>query len=206
MHQHKFNLFSVGLTGGIGCGKTAVANRFSEHGIAVIDTDQIAHKLTAIGGIAIPLIAEHFGPDFIASDGSLQRAKMRAEIFSDKQAKLRLEAILHPLIRLECEAAARVATGPYLIFVVPLLIESGSWKDRVDRTLVVDCSPATQIKRVMQRNGLTYEQAQTIIAHQATRATRLAYADEVISNQEDTPLICLYNKVDALHQYYLKLA
>ncbi|KAG0297483.1 hypothetical protein BGZ96_006245 [Linnemannia gamsii] len=130
----------------------------------------------------MPLIAEHFGPTFIAPDGSLKRRKMRATIFSDEHAKLRLEAILHPLIRLECEAAARAASGQYLMFVVPLLIESSSWQDRVDRILVVDCSPATQIKRVMQRNGLTREQVQAIIARQANRATRLAHADDTASS------------------------
>lgn len=153
----------------------------------------------------MPLIAEHFGQTFIAPDGSLERIKMRATIFNDEQAKLRLEAILHPLIRLECESAAHAASGQYLMFVVPLLIESSSWQDRVDRILVVDCSPATQIKRVMQRNGLTREQVQAIIARQANRAIRLAHADDVISNDEDTPLTFLYNEVDALHQYYLKL-
>ncbi|KVC75951.1 dephospho-CoA kinase [Burkholderia ubonensis] len=195
-------MLAVGLTGGIGSGKTTVADLFAARGASIVDTDLIAHRITAPGGLAMPAIEQAFGPDFIAADGSLDRAKMRALIFSDDAARRRLEAITHPLIRTETDREGREARGAYVMFVVPLLVESGSWKSRVDRVLVVDCDVETQIARVMRRNRFTREQVEAIIARQATRDARLAAADDVIVNDATTP-DALAAQVDALHQRYL---
>ncbi|KVO97950.1 dephospho-CoA kinase [Burkholderia ubonensis] len=195
-------MLAVGLTGGIGSGKTTVADLFAARGASIVDTDLIAHRITAPGGLAMPAIEQAFGPDFVAADGSLDRAKMRALIFSDDAARRRLEAITHPLIRTETDREGREARGAYVMFVVPLLVESGSWKSRVDRVLVVDCDVETQIARVMRRNRFTREQVEAIIARQATRDARLAAADDVILNDATTP-DALAAQVDALHQRYL---
>lgn len=199
------DMFSVGLTGGIGSGKSVVAERFALHGAAVVDSDLIAHQITAPGGAAMPLIEAHFGSQFLTPTGALDRARMRALVFGDATAKLKLEAITHPLIRAECDRAARAALGPYVIYVVPLLVESGNWKDRVNRVLVVDCSESTQIRRVIERNGFTREQVEAIMARQATRAARLACADDVIDNDQ-APLEHVLKKVDKLHLDYLQRA
>jgi dephospho-CoA kinase len=196
--------FSVGLTGGIGCGKTTVATMFAARGAAVIDTDLIAHRLTAPGGIAIPAIKTQFGDDFITSTGALDRARMRAFVFADPTAKKRLEAILHPLIRKECERDAASAHGTYLLFVVPLLLETGSWRQRVSRILVVDCPEQQQIIRVMDRNGWSEPQVRAIIAAQATREERLAAADDVVFNDGDPA--ALAPQIDRLHALYCSLA
>ncbi|VVE82221.1 dephospho-CoA kinase [Pandoraea sputorum] len=196
--------YAIGLTGGIGSGKTTVANLFATHGIAIIDTDAIAHSITAPGGAAMPAIRLDFGDAFVAPDGSLERARMREAVFSDNAAKARLEAITHPLIRTECERAAAEAEGPYLIFVVPLLVESGTWRERVQRILVVDCTEETQIARVMSRNRFTREQVQAIMARQASRAQRLAVADDIIDN--DAQQAPLAPQVDRLHAAYLQFA
>lgn len=193
--------FSVGLTGGIGSGKTTVANLFADRGATVIDTDAIAHQLTVSGGIAIDAIRAEFGSASIDASGAMDRARMRTQVFGNLGAKKRLEAILHPLIRQESERAARNAKGAYVIFVVPLLIESGRWKARVSRVLVVDCPEELQIRRVMERNGMTREQVLAIMATQASRADRLAAADDVIVN--DCPLEALHAEVDRLHTLYL---
>lgn len=198
-------MFAVGLTGGIGSGKTTVAALFATHGATVVDTDVIAHRITARGGEAMPLIEQAFGPQFVAADGSLERAKMRALVFSDDAAKARLEAITHPLIRAHTEREREAASGPYVIVVVPLLVESGAWQSRVDRVLVVDCSVETQIARVMGRNAFSREQVLAIIARQATRDARLAAADDVIVN-EGTPFETLAQDVRRLHQHYSALA
>ncbi|HGL4259728.1 dephospho-CoA kinase [Burkholderia dolosa] len=198
-------MFSIGLTGGIGSGKTTVADLFGVRGASIVDTDLIAHRITAPGGLAMPAIEQAFGRDFVAPDGSLDRARMRALIFSDDDARRRLEAITHPLIRGETEREAREAQGAYVMFVVPLLVESGTWEARTDRVLVVDCAVETQIERVMRRNGFTREQVKAIIARQATREARLAAADDVIVNDATTPA-ALAAQVDALHQRYLGLA
>src|ERR1700682_1319518 len=198
-------MFAVGLTGGIGSGKTTVADLFAAHGVPIVDTDLIAHRITAPHGVAMPSIAQEFGRDFIAADGSLDRAKMRALVFSDNTAKSRLEAITHPLIRAETERERNGAKGPYLIVVVPLLVESGNWKTRVDRVLVVDCSVDMQLARVMRRNAFTREEVLAIVGRQATREARLAAADDVIVN-EDAPLEHLAAQVDRLHRQYLSLA
>ncbi len=196
--------FSVGLTGGIGSGKTTVADMFAARGAAVIDTDRIAHELTWPGGIAMPAIRAEFGEDFLTPDGAMDRARMRAAVFADPAAKRRLEAILHPLIRSECERAANEAKGKYLIFVVPLLVESGNWKTRVSRVLVVDCPEELQLQRVMERSGLSEAQVRAIMATQANRAHRLAAADDVISNAEGPD--ALAPQVERLHALYCSLA
>lgn len=177
---------------------------FAARGAAVIDTDQIAHQLTAPHGVAIAEIRTQFGETFLAESGALDRAKMREYVFSEPTAKARLEAILHPLIRIEVERAAQQAQGEYLIFVVPLLVESKSWKQRVSRVLVVDCLEETQVRRVMTRNGLPEEQVRAIMAAQASRLERLAAADDVIDNNGDA--IALVSQVDRLHRMYAALA
>ena len=198
-------MFSVGLTGGIGSGKTTVADLFGARGASLVDTVLIAHRITAPGGLAMPAIEHAFGRGFVAADGSLDRAKMCTLIFSHDDARRRLEAITHPLIRAETDREAREARGPYVMFVVPLLVESGTWKARSDRVLVVDCPVETQIARVMRRNGFTREQVEAIIARQATREARLAAADDVIVNDAVTP-DALAAQVDALHQRYVAFA
>lgn len=196
--------FSVGLTGGIGCGKTTVSDMFAALGAAVIDTDLIAHQLTVPGGIAIPAIRREFGDAFITPTGAMDRAKMRAHVFADPLAKSRLESILHPLIGAETSRAAQQAQGLYPIFVVPLLIESVVWSKRVSRIAVVDCPEALQVQRVMRRNGMTEAQVQAIMAAQVSRAARLAAADDVIVNDGDTA--ALVPQVERLHALYSALA
>ncbi|MDY7577495.1 dephospho-CoA kinase [Herbaspirillum sp. RTI4] len=201
--------FSIGLTGGIGSGKTTIANLFGERGATLIDTDAIAHQLTAPGGAAIPAITAEFGPDFIDAAGALDRARMRAHVFSAPAARHRLESLLHPMIRAATAEAAARATGCYTIFVVPLLVESGTWKQRVDSVLVVDCSEATQIARVMQRSKLSADEVRAIMEVQATREQRLACADDVIDNDADHTAAGhaqLQAQIDALHARYLALA
>ncbi|ABC39050.1 dephospho-CoA kinase [Burkholderia thailandensis] len=198
-------MFSVGLTGGIGSGKTTVSNLFGALGATIVDTDLIAHRITAPHGLAMPFIEREFGAQFVAADGSLDRAKMRALIFSDESARKRLEAITHPLIREETEREAGAAHGAYVVFVVPLLVESGTWEARVDRVLVVDCDVETQIARVMSRNGFAREQVEAIVARQASRDARLAAADDVIVN-DNASLDELAAEVAALHQRYLGYA
>ena len=198
-------MFAVGLTGGIGSGKSTVADLFAAHGVPLVDTDLIAHRITAPHGIAMPQIAAEFGASFVAADGSLDRARMRKLVFSDDGARKHLEGITHPLIRAETEREQREAQGPYVIVVVPLLVESGSWKTRVNRVLTVDCSVETQISRVMSRNGFSREQVLAIIARQATREARLVAADDIIDN-DNAPLEALKAQVDAQHRVYLSLA
>lgn len=196
--------FSVGLTGGIGSGKTTVADMLAARGAAVVDTDQIAHQLTAPDGLAIPQIRAQFGDAFLTAEGAMDRSRMRAYVFAEPGAKARLEAILHPLIRAETERAAQQAQGDYLVFVVPLLVESGGWRQRVSRVLVVDCHEPTQVRRVISRSGLPESQVRAIMAAQATREQRLAAADDVISNDGDA--LALVPQVDRLHALYASLA
>ena len=198
------NKFSIGLTGGIGSGKSLVADIFARHGASVIDTDLIAHALTAPGGAAMPAIQATFGDAFLTADGALNRAAMREKVFGDPAARRQLEAILHPLIGRETAAAAVTASGPYLIYVVPLLVESGKWRDRVNRIVVVDCSEAVQRARVMQRSQLTQAQVEAIMKTQATRAARLAVADDIITNDKDKEAV--EAEVARLHNLYLTLA
>ena len=179
----------IGLTGGIGSGKSTVARCWVDLGAALVDTDAIARALTAPGGAALPAIAAAFGTQLIAPDGALDRNAMRARVFTDPAAKQQLEALLHPMIRAECEAqAGAAATSPFIVFDVPLLVESGGWRERVERVLVVDCEVETQIRRVMQRSGWLRETVESVIAAQATREARRAQADAVIYNDgEMTP-------------------
>lgn len=193
--------FSVGLTGGIGCGKSTVADLFAARGASIVDTDQIAHSLTAPNGAAMPALVAAFGADYADARGALDRKKMRELVFSDAAAKAKLEAILHPRIRQATLAAAAEATGSYVIFAVPLLVESGGWVERVDRVLVIDCLESLQVARVMARNGLSEEQVKAIMATQATRAMRLAAADDVIDNNGD--LAALEPQIAQLHDLYL---
>jgi len=193
--------FTVGLTGGIGSGKSVVAKLFAERGVSIVDTDQIARSLTAAHGAAMPDILAEFGAGMADAHGAMDRAQMRELVFRDPDAKRRLEAILHPRIRDAVAAAAAIATGPYVIFDVPLLVESGTWKSRVDRVLVVDCPEEVQVQRVMQRNGLPEDQVRAIMAAQVPRAVRLAAADDVVDNGgklEDLPA-----QIEDLHQLYL---
>lgn len=193
--------FSVGLTGGIGSGKSVVAARFAELGATIVDTDRIAHGMTVPGGPAMPALLAEFGPGFADASGAMDRARMRALVFSDATAKARLEAILHPLIRSAAEAEGAAATGPYVIYDVPLLVESGSWRSRVDRVLVVDCPEAVQVARVMARNKMPAAQVQAIMAAQAPRSTRLAAADDIINNEGE--LAALAPQIARLHNLYL---
>lgn len=190
----------MGLTGGIGAGKSTVAGFLREAGAAVIDTDAIARTLTLPGGAAMTAIAREFGTAFIAPDGALDRDRMRALAFSDPGAKQRLESILHPLITAEAWAQAGEATAPLVVFDVPLLVESGRWRDCVSRVLVVDCPRETQIARVLQRPGWTLDRIQGALAAQATREARRAAADAVLFNDDGMPLATLRNEVRRLAQ------
>lgn len=198
--------FRVGLTGGIGSGKSTVAERFAELGAAIVDTDAIAHALTAPGGAAIDALRARFGNRYIAPDGALDRGRMRELIFADAGAKRALEAILHPLIGQRSEDAARraAASAPYVMFVVPLLVESGNWDARVDRVLVVDCPVDVQIERVVRRSRIDADGARSIIAQQARREQRLAAADDVLYN--GGTLGALTARVARLHAMYCRLA
>ena len=199
--------FIVGLTGGIGSGKSAAAERFAAQGAAVVDTDAIAHELTAPAGAAMPALRAAFGAAVVAADGGLDRPAMRALAFADAAARARLEAILHPLIRTEaaarCEAALS-AGAAYVVLVVPLLVESGAYRDRLARVAVVDCAEETQVARVMARNAMPRAEVARIMAAQAGRAQRLAAADDVIANDGDRQ--DLWRQVDRLHAGYLEMA
>ena len=201
----KGNLPLIGLTGGIGSGKTAVSDLLAKFGAGIIDTDLIAHQITAPHGSAISLIEKQFGLDFIAVDGALNREKMRSLIFAKPEARKSLEAITHPLIRQESARQALQLSKqsfPYLVFVVPLLIESGSWMELIDRLVLVDCPKETQIQRVMQRSNLPEEEVERILAAQAGREERLKHADIVIENQGR--LKDLEVEVQNLHQKILQ--
>ena len=198
MGRHPLHGLKIGLTGGIGSGKSTVARRFAALGALAIDTDAIAHALTAPGGDAVPAIAAAFGAGMIGADGAMDRAQMRALVFGNPGERLRLEAILHPLIGAAARAqASRAEAGQAVVFDVPLLTESSSWRARVDRVVIVDCSAATQVARVVQRSGWTAEAVERTIANQATRAQRRAIADAVIVN-EGLSIEQLEAAVDAL--------
>jgi dephospho-CoA kinase len=171
----------IGLTGGIGSGKSTVAAMLVRHGATLVDTDAIARQLTLARGAAMPELARTFGASVIDASGGLDRAAMRTLVFADTTAKHRLEAVLHPMIGAEATRQARHVSGP-VVFDVPLLAESSHWRDRVDRVLVVDCREATQLARVMQRPGWTQQTARAVIAQQAARQVRRACADAVIYN------------------------
>ncbi len=196
--------FTVGLTGGIGSGKSAVAERFGKLGVAVIDSDEIAHELTRPGGAAIGPILRAFGAGLIGADGALDRAKMRKLAFGDAAARKKLESILHPLIREESARRSELAEGAYAILVVPLLVEGGIDRSRYARVLVVDCTEAQQVERAMRRSGLSESEVRGILAAQATREQRLALADDVIDNSGAPE--ALERQVSRLHGKYLALA
>jgi dephospho-CoA kinase len=193
---------SIGLTGGIGSGKSTVASLLATQGAWVVDTDAIARALTAPGGVALPAIAQAFGPALIGPDGALDRAKMRDRVFADADAKRRLESILHPMIGAETEAQAARAEGRVCVFDVPLLAESARWRRRVDRVLVVDCPEALQVRRVMARSGWTADAVQRVIDQQAGRAARRAIADAVVFNGEGRSLQDLSADVRVLWQHW----
>ena len=172
----------IGLTGGIGSGKSTVAAMLAALGAVVIDTDAIARQLTLPGGAAIDAIRAGFGAEFIDEAGALDRPRMRALAFADADAKRRLEAILHPLIGAETERQAAEASSQTVVFDVPLLVESGRWRERVDRVLVVDCAPATQVARVVARSGWSADAVRAVVAQQASREARLSAADAVLAN------------------------
>ena len=195
---------AIGLTGGIGSGKSTVAARFLSHEVEIIDTDAIARALTAPGGAAIAPLAAAFGETAIAGDGSLDRARMRARVFADSAARVRLEAILHPLIEAESLRRYAATQSPYVILDVPLLVETGRWRVRCDRVCVVDCSAALQIMRATGRGGHSRAEGEAIIAAQASREARRAVADDIIDNSG--PIRALHAQVDALHTRYLALA
>lgn len=188
----------LGLTGGIGSGKSTVAQVLVDCGALLVDTDAISRSLTAQGGAGIDAIRQRFGPEFIDAAGALDRARMRELVFRDPAAKQSLEQLLHPLIGDETlREAARASRGQMVVFDVPLLVESGRWRARVDAVLVVDCAPAVQVERVMARSGLAREEVERIITSQASRAERRAAADAVICN-EGVSLVQLESEVRAL--------
>ena len=194
----------VGLTGGIGSGKSAAADEFARLGATVVDTDAIAHELTGPGGAAVPEVKRLFGSAFVDPAGAMNRKRMRDLVFSDPEEKQRLEALLHPMIRTESARRIAAAAGPYVVHVVPLLVESPGYRERVGRVLVVDCPEALQIARVQQRSGLPEGEIRRIISTQVQRDKRLAAADEVIDNSG--PLAALQQQVQKLHEKYLALA
>jgi dephospho-CoA kinase len=196
--------YIVGLTGGIGSGKSAAAQVFEEFGATVIDTDAIAHALTGPGGAAMEPIRAAFGADYLTPDGALDRARMRELVFADAAKKRLLESILHPMIRSQTSELARAARGPYVILMIPLLIESHDYRKRCQRILVVDCPEELQIERVIARSGLAAAQVRSVIANQVSREARLAAADDVIDNSQD--LVQLRRQVVALHARYVQLA
>jgi dephospho-CoA kinase len=196
----------IGLTGGIGSGKTAVSDLLGKLGAGIVDTDLIAHQITASNGLAISAIEKQFGPDYLDAHGALDRNKMRTLVFAKPEARKTLEAITHPLIRQETikQAKQLFAKGvPYLVFVVPLLIESGSWQGLIDRLVVVDCPEELQITRVMQRSNLSRAEVERILEAQTSRKDRLACADIVIKNQGS--LAALEAEVNQLHQKILQI-
>ena len=193
-------LFKLGLTGGIGSGKSTVAQLLAQRGAAVIDADAIARAVTAPNGAAMPQIAHTFGAEFVDASGALDRQRMRELVFSDPSAKHRLEAIVHPLVSQETQRqteAARAKHHRCVVFDVPLLVESGRWRPQLDRVLVVDCSRETQIQRVMARSDLTREMVANIIDAQSPPLRRLAAADWVIHN-DGLSLDALRDEVNAL--------
>jgi dephospho-CoA kinase len=197
----------IGLTGGIGSGKSTVADRLVALGAALVDTDRIAHALTAAGGAAIGAIRQAFGDRVIAEDGSMDRAVMRKLAFDDPQARRRLESILHPMIRERTDAGIRAAIeagAPYVLVAVPLLVESGQARGRFDRVLVVDCPPEVQLERVVARSGLDPAQVRAILAAQASRADRLAAADDVVDNGGTE--VALAPQIQATHKLYMGLS
>jgi dephospho-CoA kinase len=195
--------FVVGLTGGIGSGKSAAADEFAALGATVVDTDVISRELTDKGGAAVAEVERLFGKDFVAA-GAMDRKRMRDHVFADPTAKRALESLLHPMIREESARRIAAASGPYVVHVVPLLIESPDYRKRVDRVLVVDAPEETQIERVRARSRLSADEVRAIMRGQISRAERLAAADDVIDNRGSRD--ALRKQVGALHRKYLQFA
>jgi len=196
--------FVVGLTGGIGSGKSAAADEFGRLGATVVDTDRIARELTAAGGAALAPLRKIFDESHFDATGAMDRAKMRAVVFADPILREKLEALLHPMIRAESERRIAAAAGPYVVFAVPLLIESGDYRSRVDRVAVVDCAEELQLARVRQRSALPDEEIRRIIAAQVPREKRRAAADDLIDNSGS--IDALHKQVAELHRKYTALA
>lgn len=196
--------FIVGITGGIGSGKSTVADRFAALGITLVDADLIAHQMTGPDGPAMPAIIAEFGAEIAAADGRMDRAVMRDRVFKDPSARKRLEQILHPMIRAESDRQIAAARSPYVMMVVPLLVETGGHRGRAHQILVVDCPEETQIERVMSRSKLPREQVLAIMKAQASREQRRAVADDIVDNG-GTPE-SLAAQVERLHKHYLELA
>ena len=193
----------VGVTGGIGSGKTTAARLFAECGAGLVDTDEIALRLTQPGQPAVAEIARRFGPKYLTPAGALDRQRMRSHVFSDPAAKAQLEAILHPLIRMQVAEQVRASDAPYVLVLIPLLVETGGYPTLVQRVLVVDADEAVQIARTMARSALSEEQVRAIMRTQATREQRLAAADDIIDNNGDLEQLRL--QVQALHARYLEM-
>jgi dephospho-CoA kinase len=198
--------YRVGLTGGVGSGKSTVAAMLRDLGAGIVDADQLVHELISPGGAAIAELRDAFGASAIANDGGLDRAWMRARAFRDVDARRQLERVLHPLVKAEADrrASALAVQVPYIVLVIPLLVESGEWKQRVQRVLVVDCSEATQLARVRARPGIDEATALAILRAQTDRASRLAAADDVLFNE--AALTEVRPRVARLHAQYLQCA
>ena len=193
----------VGVTGGIGSGKSTAARLFAECGAGLVDTDEIALRLTQPGQPAVAEIARRFGPQYLTPAGALDRQRMRSHVFSDPGAKAQLEAILHPLIRMQVAEQVRASDAPYVLVLIPLLVETGGYPTLVQRILVIDADEAVQIARTMARSALSEEQVRAIMRTQATREQRLAAADDIIDNNGDLEQLRL--QVQALHARYLEM-
>jgi dephospho-CoA kinase len=196
--------YIVGLTGGIGTGKSTVSDLLAGMGAGIVDTDEVSRALTAAGGAAMPEIEERFGREFIAADGALDRARMRKLVFSDERSRRDLEGIMHPLVRRDSQHLIAKTTAPYVVAVVPLLLETRTYRGLAHRVLVVDCDPETQVARVMKRSNLSREEVLAIMATQISRAERLRNADDVVSN--DGGVGELETQLAPLHQRYLRYA
>jgi len=194
----------IGLTGGIASGKSTVTQRFAELGIPVIDADVASRTVVEPGKPGLARVVARFGPQVLDASGRLDRKTLRAQIFNDPGSRQALDAILHPLIRADMEREAAEAQGPYLVMAIPLLVEGGTARRRVDRVLVVDVDEALQIQRLQARDGSSEEQARAILASQASRAARLGAADDVLLNTGSVAE--LRQAVDRLHEQYLQLA
>lgn len=199
-------MYSIGLTGGFCSGKSLVSSLFFQLGVSIIDADDISRKLTSTNGVAIPNIRQAFGEKALAPDGSLNRRWMREKIFSSQVARIRLQSLLHPLIFQEAKTLSKMTEGPYIIHVVPLLIESADWYNYVDRICVVDCDEATQVARSRLRRGLTSAITQSIILSQISRKDRLEKAEDIISNDKSISMEALSRQTKLLHKHWTKLA
>ncbi len=197
-------VYCVGLTGGIGCGKSTVAQMFEALGATIIDTDAISHTLTQPNAPSLKQIARQFGPAFISSEGELDRAKLRALIFSNPVQKTKLESILHPLIETQVRNELRHCQGSYALIVVPLLFETSHYLPLIQRKLVVDCDERSQITRTAARSHLPETEIRTIMAQQLSRQDRLKLADDILRNEAN--LDSLRDAVEVLHQQYMTFA